>query len=176
MKALVWIAVILIVVPVQVTWLQYVAIGDVRPDVCLALTALIGFLRDERQGFLFGLGIGFAQDLSSAGELWLNMLTKGAAGLVSALVGRRLVRTTVLAFVVLVLSVSALSGILFLFSGRAIGSLADEVLTVRSVLLPQASYDSAVAAGLYWLLARRIGTGEETEAAATGTASILSVK
>jgi len=176
MTILLWTVVVLSVVTFQVTWLHHAAIGDIRPDVCLALTSLIGFLRGERQGLLLGLGIGFAQDLASAGDFLLSMLTGGAAGLVSGVVGRRLVQPTILSFVTLVMSISCLTGILFLFSGRAINSFALEVQMVRGVLLPQAAYDSVVAAGLYWLLAHRIGSTGETESSPGGSAGLLSIK
>jgi len=176
MNALMWILVVLAVVSVQVTLLHYVAIGDIRPDLCVALTSLMGFLRGERIGLLFGMGIGFAQDLASTGEVWLNMLTQGAVGLVSGLVGRRLARTTVLFFIGLVMSLSILSGMLFFFSGRGIGSLADVGLMLRSVLLPQAAYDSVIAAGLYWLLVSRIGITGEMDNRHVGKANVLSAE
>lgn len=173
---LAWAVVVLIAVPIQVTWLHYVAIGDVRPDLCLALTLLLGFLRGERQGILLGLGLGFGQDVMSSGELWLNMLTKGAAGLVAGIVGRRLAQTTVLSFAMLTLSVSGMAGLLFLFAGRTVGSLVEEALIVRTILLPQAAYDSAIAAGLYWLIGRRIGTVGMTGGAEPETPHVLSVR
>lgn len=176
MTGLFWTAIILLIVPVQVAWTHHIAINDIRPDLCLALTCLLGFLRGERQGLLIGLSVGFAQDLASSGDLWLNMLTKGAGGMVAGLVGRRLVQGTILSFVMLVLGVSSLSGILFLFGGRAVGSFANEFVLIRSVLLPQAAYDSVFAAGLYWLLAERLGTGGGAEGPETGVPHVLSVK
>lgn len=176
MSGLVWAAIILLVVPIQVAWIHHIAINDVRPDICLALACLLGFLRGERHGLLLGLSIGFAQDLASTGDLWLNMLTKGAGGMVAGLVGRRLVQGTMLSFVMLVLSVSCLSGVLFLFAGRSVGTFADEFVLVRSVLLPQAAYDSVFAAGLYWLLAGRLGTRGETEGQEASVPHVLSVK
>ena len=159
------------VVPLQVTVLHYLAIGEIRPDLCLALTCLVGFVVGERQGLLLGLGLGFMQDIVSAGELWLNVVTKGVAGLVAGMVGRQLVQTTPLSFLILSLSASSLSGLVFLFAGRPAGALAEELVTIRSILLPQAAYDAVMAAGLYWLLAKRLRSTlppDQVEAGGTG--------
>jgi rod shape-determining protein MreD len=143
-------------VPLQVTVMQYLALGEVRPDLCLALTCLVGFVVGERQGVLLGSGLGFLQDLVSAGDLWLNVATKGVAGLVAGVVGRQLVQTTPLSFLFLVLSLSLLSGVVFLFTGRPVGTISEEVLTLRALLLPRAAYDAVLAVALYWLLARHL--------------------
>jgi rod shape-determining protein MreD len=154
MRGVAYVVALVGVVPIQVTALQYLAIGEVRPDMCLALTCLVGFLVGERQGLLLGLALGFMQDLVSAGDLWLNVVTKGMAGLVAGLVGRQLVQPTPLSFLLVVLSVSSLSGMVFLFAGRSLGGVGEEVVILRAVLLPRAAYDAATAVALYWLLAR----------------------
>jgi len=165
------------VVPLQVTVLHYLAIGEVRPDLCLALTCLVGFVVGERQGLLLGVGLGFMQDLVSAGDLWLNVMTKGVAGLVAGMVGRQLVQTTPLSFLILSLSVSSFSGLVFLFTGRPAETLAEELVTLRSVLLPQAAYDAVTAVGLYWLLVKRLrSTLPPDQVEADGTGPVWAVK
>ena len=171
MKGVAYAGALLGVVPLQVTVLQYLAIGEVRPDLCLALTCLVGFVVGERQGLLLGLGLGFMQDLVSAGELWLNVVTKGVAGLVAGMAGRQLVQTTPLSFLILSLSMSSLLGLVFLFAGQPVGALAEELVTLRSILLPQAAYDAVTAVGLYWLLAKRFRSTlppDQVEAGGTG--------
>lgn len=171
MKGVAYTGALLVVVPLQVTVLHYLAIGEVRPDLCLALTCLVGFVVGERQGLLLGLGLGFMQDLVSAGDLWLNVVTKGVAGLVAGMVGRQLVQTTPLSFLILSLSVSSFSGLVFLFASQPSGALAEELVTLRSILLPQAAYDAVTAVALYWLLARRLRSTlppDQVEAGGTG--------
>ncbi len=171
MKAAIYAGLALVLVPVQVTLLQYTMIEGIRPDLCLALVCLVGFLVGEREGLLMGLALGFVQDLFSVGVWWLNFVTKGVIGLLAGVVGRHLVQTTSLSFLTLMLSVSSLSGLVFLFAGRSIGVLGDEVATLRYVLLPQAAYDAAVAVGFYWLLAgrlRRASSPDASEARTTG--------
>ena len=156
MTGFLWLSLMFLLVPVQVTILNHLAIGDIRPDLCLALACMIGFYRGEAQGLLVGLSIGFVQDLASADQLWLNMLTKGFAGLISGIIGRHLVRTTPLAFLFLMLSVSSTAGLLFLFVGRPTSAEGDILSLVRSALLPQAAYDAVAGAILCWLAAKRL--------------------
>jgi rod shape-determining protein MreD len=157
MRGAVYAAALAGAVPLQVTVMQYLAIGEVRPDLCLALTCLVGFVVGERQGLLLGLGLGFLQDLVSASDLWLNGATKGVAGFVAGVVGRQLVQTTPLSFLVLVLSLSILSGVVFLFTGRTVRTMSEEILTLQAVLLPRAAYDAVLAVASYWLFARYLG-------------------
>lgn len=173
MKAAGYAMLVLMVVPLQVTLFQYLSIGGIRPDLCLALVCLIGFLIGEREGLLLGVALGFMQDLFSVGGWWLNLATKGVAGLLAGVVGRQLVQTTPLSFLTLVLSLSSLSGLVFLFAGRSIGDLGEEAATLISVLVPQAAYDAAIAVGLYWLLAGRVRKPSSQGAAGTGTSSPL---
>ena len=177
MKGVAYAGALVGVVPLQVTVLHYLTIGEVRPDLCLVLTCLVGFVVGERQGLLLGLGLGFMQDLVSAGELWLNVVTKGLAGLVAGIVGRQLVQTTPLSFLMLSLSVSGFSGLVFLFAGWPAGALAEELVTLRSVLLPQAAYDAVTAVALYWLLAKRLrSTLPPDQVEAGGTGSVWAMK
>jgi cell shape-determining protein MreD len=175
MSKVLWAAVILLVVPVQVTVLQHAAIGEVRPDLCLVLACLAGYLRGERHGLLAGLAVGFLQDLASVNRLWLNLLTKAAAGLVAGMVGRQLVKPTALSFLGLMLAASSSAGLLFLFTGQSMTTWGEAFLLIKSALLPQAAYDAIAGAGLCWLLARRIGEGDGEAAGAHGS-RVLSIK
>jgi len=142
-------------VPVQTTVLHYASIGGMRPDLCLVTACLVGFLAGEFEGMMLGLALGFMQDLFSAGELWLNMVTKGSIGLLAGLAGRYLANATPVAMLATMLGLSILSGTVFLVSVRTGQGLADAFLAVRSVMLPQAVLDAAVGVGVYWLIVSR---------------------
>jgi rod shape-determining protein MreD len=168
MKAILYGVFILIIVPIQATILHHIAIGGVRPDLCLAITCLIGYVIGERHGLLLGLAVGFMQDLVSAGDMWINFLSKGVCGFVAGLVGRHLVQTTSLSFLVLVLSLSGLSSFVFLLVGRPIGEFAQDFMLQWPFLLSQAAYDSVAAVILYWLLVSVLRNRPSYKSAGTG--------
>lgn len=154
MKQVLYLILVFGLVPIQTTVLAYASVGGIRPDLCLVAASLVGFFAGELDGLLLGLALGFVQDLFSAGELWLNLVTKGSAGFLAGMAGRYVANTTTVTALVTVLGLSFLSGTVFLLTVRA-GGLTDVFFAIRSVLLPQAVWDAALAAGMYWLLAKR---------------------
>ena len=110
-----------------------------------------------------GLALGFVQDLFSAGGLGLNLLTKGLIGLLAGLIGRHLANTTPLAVFALLLSASLFPSLGLALWGWSGEGLADAVMVVQSILLPQAAYDAASGVAIYWLIVRRQGEKGESE-------------
>lgn len=168
MKPALYAGLVLGLVPVQMTVLHHVSLGGIRPDLCLIASCLVGFLFGELEGMLLGLLLGFVQDFFSAGELWLNMVTKGTIGLLAGLAVRYLAYTTPMAILGTILGLSCLSGTVFLLAVRTGGGLAEAVLAVRSVLIPQAAFDAVLGAGLYWLIADRVRTAAGMEKSSSG--------
>lgn len=80
MKFLLYLLLALVVVPFQTTLLHYFSVFGVRPDLGLVAACLVGFLGGELDGLILGLILGCFQDMLSAGDLWINVVTKGAAG------------------------------------------------------------------------------------------------
>lgn len=154
MKLLLYAMLVVFLVPLQATLLPHLAIWDVRPDLGLVVAALIGVLAGELDGLLVGLAIGWVLNLYSAGDLWLNLLTTGGAGLFGGLLARHVaeVTPTVLSVAVSVLS---LAGGLVAVLGMKHGTISDTWWMVQSVVVPQACFDAAVAAALLWLLGQR---------------------
>ena len=79
MRLLLYAVLVLTVVPIQTTLLNHVNILDVRPDLGLIVVCLVGFFGGELDGLLLGIILGWSQDLLSAGELWVNVVSKGGA-------------------------------------------------------------------------------------------------
>jgi rod shape-determining protein MreD len=154
MKQWMYVGLIVALVPLQTTIWRYTSIAGVSPDLCLVVTCLVGILSSEMEGVLLGLALGFLQDLFSPGEAWLNILTKGTIGLLAGMAGRHLAKTTPTAVLVLVLAMSATSGLAFLFVRWPGLSAADLFLALTSILLPEAFFNAALAAALFWLLTR----------------------
>jgi len=151
-KPLLYVGLVLGLIPIQTTVLEHLSVAGVRPDLCLIAVSLIGLFGGLSDGVKMGVLLGFEQDLFSAGDMWVNAITKAAIGLSAGLVGRYVARTTPATVLPMVLGLSVSSGIAFLFAGAG----GQYTLTaVRTVLLPQAVFDSMVAIGLYWVLAER---------------------
>jgi uncharacterized membrane protein len=150
-----YIGLLLGLVPVQTTVLHYASVGGVRPDLCLLASVLIGFFAGEVEGGLMGLALGFVQDLFSADELWLNMISKGLIGLLAGFMGRHLAHATPAAFFGIILGISATAGVFSLLTGWQEGDLTGIWQLTETVLFPQALYDAIVGALVYWVLLRR---------------------
>jgi hypothetical protein len=155
MKAMIYVVLALAVVPLQSTLWHAVSIGGVRPDLGLIAACLVGFLGGELDGLLLGCVLGLSQDIFSAGELWLNVVTKGGAGFLAGLVGRQVAHLTPMVLFVAVLTVSALSGALVIYTMN-LKALDDIWFAVGRILVPQAFFDASMGAGLYWVVQQRI--------------------
>ena len=152
MKPLLYIGLGVGLIPLQTTVLEHLSVAGVRPGLCLIAVSLIGLFGGPADGVMMGALLGFEQDLFSAGDAWVNAITKAAIGLAAGLVGRYVTRTTPATVLPMVLGLSVSSGIAFLVAGAG----GPYTLTaVRTVLLPQAVFDSMIAMGLYWVLAER---------------------
>jgi hypothetical protein len=139
----------------QATVLHHLGIGGIRPDLCLVVACLVGFVTDEVEGALFGLALGFVQDLFSPSDVWLNMLTKGVIGGVGGMMGRHLANATAAAVLGTLAALSLLSGLVFLIWARGAAGWLDVWDGVRTVLVPQALFDTGLGAIGYWVIASR---------------------
>jgi hypothetical protein len=153
-KFLAYIALILLLVPVQTTLLPHVAIWDIKPDLGLVFAALIGVLAGELEGLMVGLAIGWILNLYSAGDLWLNLVTTGGAGLFAGLLARQVAEITPTMVAVGLLLLSLLGGLVAVANMKH-ATMADAWWTIEFVVVPQACFDAAVGAGLLWVLEQR---------------------
>ncbi|WP_447977677.1 rod shape-determining protein MreD [Candidatus Nitrospira bockiana] len=155
MKRGLYAAVLLGLVPLQATVLPHATLLGVRPDLCFIAVFLIGFLKGESKGALAGLGLGFIQDLFSATPLWLNVMTKGALGLLAGLLGRHLANATVITVFVLMGILSILSGVVFGLVARIGDSPSLWLDAVQSIILPEAFLNAVLGALIYFVLPAR---------------------
>lgn len=163
MKAGLYTALVLGLVPLQISLMHYFSIGNVRPDLCLVAVGLIGFLAGPIEGLLVGMALGLTQDLFSAGALWLNLITKGAVGLLAGLAGRQVTNATLATFLATAVSLSVLAGLVFLFAARGGGEFGERLSAVPSILLPETLLNAALSAAFYWLLPLRPPVDREME-------------
>lgn len=163
MKYAVYIGLLLVLVPVQTTFLDAVSALGVRPDLCLVTAALVGLTLGRFEGLLVGLALGLVQDFFSAGVLGLNLVTKGVAGLLAGVAGRYVAPTTPVTAFVVMFGLSVISGLVFLLSGRGGETAMEALYGVWSILLPQAVYDAGVAWVVYLLIGSHLHKLETAE-------------
>jgi hypothetical protein len=106
------------------------------------------------EGLLAGLAIGWLLSLFSAGDLWSSLLINGGVGLLAGFLGRQVSQVTPISLGVGLLLASLASG-LFAVARFKNFDLSQMWWMVESIILPQACFDGAVGAGLYWLLSQR---------------------
>lgn len=152
MKTGIFVALILLLVPLQATMLGRISPFGIRPDLCLIAACLTGLLTGQAYGLLLGFGLGFAQDLFSASDLWLNTITKSGIGFLSGLIAKNLANTASHSAFLVMAIFSIFSGVVFLVSSRVGMDLWDVLQGFPSILLPQALFDGLVALATHWVI------------------------
>ena len=153
MKFLFYLLLVLLLVPLQTTLLPHLSMWSIKPDLGLVAAALVGLFAGELEGLLVGLSIGWILNLFSAGELWLSLLTNGGVGILAGFLGRQLSQVTWLSMGAGLLLVSLASGLLAAMSFQNL-DMSQIWWMIESIVLPQACFDGAVGAGLFWVLSQ----------------------
>lgn len=153
MKFLFYLLLVLLLVPLQTTLLPHLSMWSIKPDLGLVAAALVGLFAGELEGLLVGLSIGWILNLFSAGELWLSLLTNGGVGILAGFLGRQLSQVTWLSMGAGLLLVSLASGLLAAMSFQNL-DMSQIWWMIQSIVLPQACFDGAVGAGLFWVLSQ----------------------
>lgn len=153
MKFLFYLLLVLLLVPLQTTLLPHLSMWSIKPDLGLVAAALVGLFAGELEGLLVGLSIGWILNLFSAGELWLSLLTNGGVGILAGFLGRQLSQVTSLSMGAGLLLVSLASGLLAAMSFQNL-DMPQIWWMIQSIVLPQACFDGAVGAGLFWVLSQ----------------------
>jgi hypothetical protein len=152
-KFLFYLLLVLLLVPLQTTLLPHLSMWNIKPDLGLVAAALVGLFAGELEGLLVGLSIGWILNLFSAGELWLSLLTNGGVGILAGFLGRQLSQVTSLSMGAGLLLVSLASGLLAAMSFQNL-DMTQIWWMIQSIVLPQACFDGAVGAGLFWVLSQ----------------------
>ena len=153
-KFLLYVGLVLLLVPLQTILLPHVAIWDIKPDLGLVIAALVGVLAGELEGLLVGLAIGWILNLYSAGDLWLNLVTTGGAGLFAGLLAKQVAEITPTILSIGLLLLSLAGGLVAVFSMMH-ATMSETWWMVRFVVVPQACFDAVVGAALLWLIEQR---------------------
>ena len=140
--------------PFQVTLLSSFNPFGIQPDFCLVIACLVGFRTGHVHGLIVGFGLGFLQDLFSAGPFGLHTFTKAGVGFVSGVFARNLSNRQPHAAFVPVMACSGLSAMVFLLWSRMGMGLGEMLYGFSYILLPQAVLDGLVAIMANWVFGR----------------------
>ena len=155
MKALIYVAVIVGLVPMQSILLPHLSLWGVKPDLGFVAVCLIGLIAGELDGLLVGLALGWAMSLFSAQDLISGAVLKGTVGFVAGLVGRQVIYLSPIVLVAGLLAVSCLAGLVTPLALK-LSVQQDWWWALRTVVLPQACLDAAIGGLIYWLMWSRL--------------------
>ncbi len=155
MKALIYGAVIVGLVPVQSVLLPHLSLWGVKPDLGFVAVCLIGLVGGELDGLLVGLALGWAMSLFSAQDLISGAVMKGAVGFLAGFAGRQVVYLSPVILVMGLLIVSCLAGLVAPFALK-LSAQQDLWWAVWTVVLPQACLDAVIGGVIYWLMWSRL--------------------
>ena len=154
MKTGLYIGLVAFLVPLQSTILGSLSPFGLHPDLCLITVCLIGYWAGRTEGIIMGFALGFSQDLFSAGDGWLNTITKPLVGIVSSILAKNIANSAAHSIFLPMFLFSVFSGVIFFVSARSGVNFGDIVYGFRAVLLPQALLDSLLAVGVNWFITR----------------------
>ena len=140
MKPWVYLVVLLLILPVQAGLLNPLSIGGIKPDIALAVVFIIGLITGPVEGAFAGMSIGLLQDIGSASLLGLTGLSRGMVGLLSGLLGRRVLDIDNPMIVLFLVALSMAEGLFIaLFLQTTYGAVPFLSL-VAGRIVPQALY------------------------------------
>ena len=155
MKALIYFAVIVGLVPIQSVLLSHVSLWGVKPDLGFVAVCLIGLVAGELDGLLVGLALGWAMSLFSAQDLISGAILKGAVGFLAGLAGRQVVYLSPVLLVIGLLVVSCVTGLVTPFVLK-LSEQQDWWWAISTVVFPQACLDAVIGGMVYWLMWSRL--------------------
>ena len=138
----------------QTTVLSSVNPFGIQPDFCLVIACFIGFRTGPVHGLIVGFGLGFLQDLFSAGPFGLQTFTKAGVGYLAGIIARNLSNREPRSAFVPVMACSGLSAMVFLLWSRMGMGLGEMLYGFSYILLPQAVLDGLVAIMAGWVFGR----------------------
>ena len=154
MRYLVYAALVLLIVPLQVVLFDRVSIMDIRPDLALVAVCLIGLHAGEMEAIVVGVALGSTQDLLSSGMHWGNLCLKPVIGLLAGLASRNLVNLTAKFALALLFVLSIFSGVVMLLLKSLTDAGGDLLVSARGIILPQACYDAVLGVAILKLIQR----------------------
>ena len=135
----------------QATWVHYLALAGITPDLPVVATVLIALVRGPSIGTTAGFLIGLGQDVTNPAFLGLNALTKCLLGYAAGNMRERFDAGTAPS-AALVLFVSAVANDLLYLTIRTRLVLSEILVGLATRSLPTAVYTAVLGAFVFVLL------------------------
>lgn len=145
-----------VILILQTTVMETVAIAGIKPDLVMLLVVLNGFLLGPREGAFLGFAGGIVEDLFTGSYIGLNALSKMAAGYLAGAAGERLYRENI-PIATIVTFFTSLAGLsvnylLLLYLDIYVSPL----YAFFGVALPGSAYTALLAPFVFWRIFRHI--------------------
>lgn len=138
MKGRVYLAILLLIIPVQAALFDPLSLGGIKPDLSLAIIYVIGLLTGPVEASLAGMAMGLVQDIGSASPLGMSGLTRGLIGLGAGLLGRRVLDITSPMNVIFLIAFSLAEGLIIMLFMQTFFGDVPFLSLLLTVMLPQA--------------------------------------
>jgi rod shape-determining protein MreD len=145
-----------VILILQSTVLETVAIAGVKPDLVMLVVVLNGFLLGAREGAFLGFAGGILEDLFTGSYIGLNALSKMTAGYLAGVAGEGLYRENILIATIVTFFTS--------LAGLVVNYLLLLYLDIHiyplhaffRVALPCSAYTALLAPLVFWRIFRHI--------------------
>ena len=138
-----------VILVLQATIVDFIAIFGITPDLIMMFAIFIGFLNGQREGAFFGFACGLAMDLFGGSYIGLNAVVMMTAGLLAGVCGKRLYKeNSLIVMAVTFLCAGAalmVSYILLQFLGVGV----PVIQAFTQIILPTALYTSLLVPVFY---------------------------
>jgi rod shape-determining protein MreD len=145
-----------VILILQTTVLDSVAIAGIKPDLVMLLVVLNGFLLGTKEGAFLGFAGGIVEDLFLGSYIGLNALSKMAAGYLAGAAGERLYRENipVATIVTFLASLTGLTVNYLLL--RYLDIYISPLYAFYGVAIPGAAYTAVLAPIVFWRIFRYV--------------------
>ena len=155
MKRWIYFVLLLLLIPVQTTWLDSIRLETIKPDLALILVLFAGFYGGKREGLVIGLAAGILMDLFSGDMMGPHLMTKPLLGFGTGVFGRFFLNITAVTATGLLFCLSLFSGILiYMVHEVALGGLPFNQI-FRWIIFPEALYNGFIGGILFLILPAR---------------------
>jgi rod shape-determining protein MreD len=140
MKFYSYLAILLLIIPIQATLLSSMSIAGIKPELSLAVVYIIGLLTGPTEASLAGISIGLVQDIGSASLIGVNAFSSGLVGLGSGFLGRRVLDLASRSNIVFIAAFSLMQGLFILLFMQFYYGAVPVLSLFLTRMLPQALY------------------------------------
>ncbi len=133
----------------QTTVIQYIQIGDIKPNLVVMLILCFALLGSGLQGAFAGLFGGMLLDIPTSKTFGLNMLAGLYIGVLTGYYNKRFFKENYIVVLLFVFVLTICYELIFFFLNYFIWGETKIIKALLDVILPEALYNSALAVPVY---------------------------